>query len=98
MEKKKFCIYVLSNRFRTVYYVGFTSDISKRYEQHRAKTVFGFTSQYNLTDLVYIEFFEDAYSAIAREKQLKGWRRDKKLELIKRVNPDLSDIGLKYVF
>ncbi len=64
-----------------------------RIEQHRGKTVPGFTSDYNLTDLIYYETFNDAYSAISREKQLKGWTRKKKLELIKGVNPKLEEIS-----
>ena len=94
MGERKFYVYFLTNRFRTVFYIGVTCNISIRIEQHRSKTVPGFTSKYNLTDLIYLETFDDAYSALSREKQLKGWKRAKKLALIKRANPELNEILL----
>ena len=60
-------------------YVGVTSNLAARALQHRTKVVPGFTSKYNVTRLVYVEEFEDVRDAIAREKQIKGWRRDRKI-------------------
>jgi len=94
MRDKHYFVYILSNRYRTVFYIGVTSNISTRINQHRMKSVPGFTAKYNLTDLVYAETFEDIYSAICREKQLKGWTRAKKLALIQQTNPELKEIDL----
>ena len=68
-------------------YVGVTSDLEKRFAQHRMKTYPGFTSKYNLNKLVYYEVFSDMENAILREKQIKRWSRKKKDVLVKGVNP-----------
>lgn len=65
-----------------------------RIHQHKLKVFSGFTSQYNVDRLIYFEEYSDPNDAIAREKQLKGWRRSKKIALIKKVNPDFKEIGL----
>jgi putative endonuclease len=74
-------------------YIGMTSDLVRRMEEHRSGAVSGFTSQYNVTRLVYYETTEDVQAATARERQLKGWRRSKKLGLIDGVNPGWRDLG-----
>jgi putative endonuclease len=74
-------------------YTGITNDIKRRLYQHKLKTVPGFTSKYNIHSLIYFETFTDADSAIAREKQIKPWRREKKLNLIKSQNPELNDLS-----
>jgi putative endonuclease len=94
MWDKRYFVYILSNRFRTVFYIGVTSNLSTRIDQHRIKSIAGFTAKYNLTDLVYAETFDNIYPAISREKQLKGWTRAKKLALIKTLNPELKEIDL----
>ena len=75
-------------------YTGMTNDLMRRVYQHKQKLVEGFTKKYNVTRLAYYEETNDVQVALAREKQIKGWRRDKKLALIKTLNPtwrDLSD-------
>ena len=78
MITQRYYVYIVSNIKRTVVYIGVTRDLTQRIEQHKAKLVSGFTKKYNCTDLVYFEESDDIYSAISREKQLKGWKRIKK--------------------
>lgn len=89
---KTYYVYIMANQSRTLY-VGLTSDIKKRVWEHKAGLAEGFTHRYNIDTLVYVESFGDAYSAIAREKQLKRWRREKKLRLIAEENPDWRDLS-----
>jgi len=86
------CIYILANRSRTLY-VGVTNNLQRRIFEHRERLVPGFTSRYNIKRLVYFEAFPTMLEAIAREKQLKGWRREKKMALIATMNPHWRDIG-----
>lgn len=79
---------------KTVLYIGVTNDLAKRVEQHRSKQVPGFTSKYNLTHLIFFEAFTDVRDAISREKQLKGWRREKKEQLIAISNPEWNDVEI----
>ena len=80
-----FYVYILASRGR-VLYVGVTNDLQRRVYEHKHKIVPGFTQRYYITRLVYFEETSDVKSAIAREKQIKGWLRAKKLELINAVN------------
>jgi len=85
-------VYVLTNFNRSVLYVGVTSDLVTRVAQHRSGAFPGsFTARYRVDMLVHFECFDDIYAAIAREKQLKGWTRAKKLALIERDNPSWED-------
>ncbi len=93
MGPQKYFVYFLTNFLRTVLYIGVTNNLQQRIEQHRTSTMPGFTSTYHLTRLVYVEEFDNALSAIGREKQLKGWRRTKKEALISQVNPAWNDLG-----
>src|SRR5258708_5218781 len=86
---------MLSNRWRNVLYIGVTNSLETRIWQHKAKLVRGFTKDYNCDQLVYFEIYERIEQAIAREKQLKGWRRAKKDALIARMNPELKDLSGK---
>ena len=70
-----------------------TNNIKQRVHQHKNKLIEGFTRKYNLTRLVYFETFSDVYSAIAREKTIKGWLRKKKIELIDGANPDWKNLS-----
>ena len=88
------CIYILASDRNGTIYIGVTSDLVKRLYQHRSGEVPGFTSRYGITKLVRFELFGDMVSAIAREKQLKNWRREWKLNLIERDNPDWDDPAL----
>ena len=87
-------IYILTNKNHTVLYVGVTSDLTKRLHEHR--TGFyknAFTSRYNVHKLIYFEGFTRIEEAIAREKQLKGGSRQKKLDLINAFNPEWNDLS-----
>ena len=75
-------VYILTNKINTVLYIGVTSDLVKRAYQHRQKFVKGFAEKYNADKLVYYEITQNVNSAIAREKQLKGFVRSKKIALI----------------
>ncbi len=85
--------YILSNGLSTVLYVGVTNNLEARLLQHRHKETPGFTSRYNVNRLVYDETFDRPNDAIAREKQLKGWRRSKKVSLIETVNRGWNDLS-----
>ncbi len=86
-------VYILTNKYRTTFYIGVTADLSKRLEKHYDETASKFTKKYNLKDLVYFETFSDIEQAIVREKQLKNWHRTWKIELIKKVNPTLKTLN-----
>ena len=79
-----------------ILYIGVTGHLESRTTQHKQKMIEGFTSKYNVTKLVYFEAFGDIRNAIAREKQLKRWRREKKVTLIERMNPTWRDLGADF--
>ena len=85
-------MYIMANKSRTLY-TGVTSDLKRRVYQHKHKLAPGFTSKYNITQLVYFETTSDVKSAIAREKQIKGWLRSKKIALIESTNPTWQDLS-----
>ncbi len=85
-------VYVMTNRSKTLY-VGVTNNLSRRIYEHKSKIIEGFTKKYNITKLVYHEETDDISVAIAREKQIKGWLREKKINLIESVNPAWKDLG-----
>ena len=82
----------MSNKYNTVLYTGVTSNLFKRVSEHKEKMIDGFTSRYNVTKLVYYEEFVTMPEAIAREKQIKGGSRQKKIDLIKSMNPNWNDL------
>jgi len=86
------CVYIMTNKYNKVLYTGVTSNIFKRVNEHKEKLIAGFTSQYNVNKLVYYEEFETMPEAIAREKQIKGGSRQKKLDLINGKNPEWKDL------
>jgi len=88
----QYYVYVMANRARTLY-TGFTSDLKRRVFEHKQRLMPGFTERYNVTRLVYYEATSDVHSAIAREKQIKGWLRSKKVALIESVNPSWDDLS-----
>lgn len=92
MHYKQSWIYIITNKNNSVLYIGVTSNLNKRIYQHRNKLIKGFSSKYNLKKLIYYELYGDINIAISREKQLKGWNRSWKFELIKKVNPDFKDL------
>ncbi len=90
---REYCVYILTNKNNQVLYTGVTGDLTTRIEEHRGKVVESFTSRYNVNKLVYYEVFEDPLSAITREKQIKGGSRQKKIDLINRLNPNWRDLS-----
>jgi len=90
---KRYFVYMMTNRKGGVLYTGITNDLGRRVFEHREKLMPGFTSKYNLTKLVFFEETVDVNAAIAREKQIKGWLRKKKIELIDAQNPDWRDLS-----
>ena len=92
----EYWVYIMSNPTRTTVYIGVTSDLEKRVYEHRHKSMPGFTSKYNCTDLIYFESTSSINDAIAREKQLKNWSRAKKDALIKEMNPSLADLSAEF--
>jgi len=88
MKQKYYYVYILSNKYNNVLYVGITNDLIRRVYEHKNKLVEGFTEKYNVDKLVYYELFNDPINAITREKQLKGYSRKKKVELINSFNPE----------
>lgn len=85
-------VYFVTNLLRTTLYTGITRNLPRRMEQHQQKSVPGFTKQYKLDRLVYFEGYSTLLEAIAREKQIKNWRREKKERLINIVNPEWNDL------
>ena len=89
---KNFFVYILASKKNGTLYTGVTSDLVKRIWQHKNNAVAGFTKKYKLKILVYYEIFNDAESAITREKRIKKWRRAWKLRLIEEKNPRWKDL------
>ena len=91
MAEKAFFVYRLASDVRGTLYIGVTSNLMKRVWEHKTKAVPGFTARYGVDRLVWFEPHENAQSAIRREKQIKEWRRDWKMNLIERDNPHWTD-------
>lgn len=89
---KSYYVYIMTNKHNNVLYTGVTNDLGRRARQHKLKETPGFTSKYKVNKLVYFEVFESINEAIAREKQIKGGSRKKKLRLIDRTNGDWFDL------
>ena len=89
---KSGAVYILASK-SGVLYTGVTNRIDRRFIEHQRKLLRGFTSQYNVTRLIYYETFGDIRAVIAREKQVKGWLRKKKIALIEATNPSWRDLA-----
>ncbi len=89
---KYYYVYTMSNASHTLY-TGVTSDLARRVFEHKNQLNAGFTQKYRFTRLVQYQTYTDAVAAIAREKQIKGWRREKKVALIESMNPDWRDLS-----
>ena len=89
---KQYYVYMMTNRSKTLY-TGVTNDLIRRVYEHKNKMIDGFTKKYNITKLVYYEETNDIQAAIAKEKQIKGWLRCKKIALIESVNPKWIDLS-----
>jgi putative endonuclease len=86
-------VYILTNKYRTTFYIGVTANLYKRLEEHYDETASKFTKKYNIKDLVYFETFTDIEQAISREKKLKNWHKEWKLNLVKTLNPTLKTLN-----
>ena len=93
MGLKLYYVYMMTNWTNSVLYIGVTGDLSRRVSEHISQEYSGFTQKYNLNKLVYFEEFLDIKQAISREKQLKGWNRSKKNELISNFNVEWKNLA-----
>ncbi|MFA6908571.1 MAG: GIY-YIG nuclease family protein [Patescibacteria group bacterium] len=93
MKEKHYYVYIITNRFNTVLYIGVTGDIYRRMAEHRQGTGEGFSKKYHLNKLIYLEETTDVWAALEREKQLKNWHRKWKMDLIRTLNPSLKDLS-----
>jgi len=92
-EDRQYYVYILTNKSNNILYIGVTNDLIRRIFEHKNKLVEGFTKKYNLLKLVYYEATNDIESAINREKQLKNWHREWKINLINQFNPEWKDLS-----
>ena len=86
-------VYLLTNWNNKVMYLGVTNNLERRLYEHKNKLVKGFTEKYNVNKLVYFEGTQDVTAAIAREREIKKWRREKKNQLVNRMNPNWKDLS-----
>ncbi|HVV68644.1 MAG TPA: GIY-YIG nuclease family protein [Gammaproteobacteria bacterium] len=93
MEEKQYYVYLLANKKYGTLYTGVTSDLAKRIYEHKKGLAQGFTKQYNVHQLVYYEVLLDIYEAITREKQIKKWNRQWKINLIEQDNPQWLNLA-----
>ena len=91
-DENRYYVYILASKRNGTLYIGVTSNLIKRIYEHKNNSIEGFTKKYNIHNLVYYEITEDVNSAIAREKQLKIWKRNWKIELIEKNNPKWKDL------
>ncbi|MCB1563755.1 MAG: GIY-YIG nuclease family protein [Alphaproteobacteria bacterium] len=92
MREKKFYVYIMAKERNSTFYVGITSDLSKRIWEHKNEVADGFTKKYGIKNLVYYEIFDDPENAIKREKRLKKWNRTWKMRVIEEMNPNWDDL------
>jgi len=90
--RTSFYVYIMTNAYNTTFYIGMTNNLERRTHEHVNELIAGFTQKYKLKKLVYFEEYPTAMDAIAREKQLKNWHRDWKINLIKSINPDFRNL------
>ncbi|MFN2507594.1 MAG: GIY-YIG nuclease family protein [Chthoniobacterales bacterium] len=88
-----FWVYIMTNKHKSVLYIGMTNSLSRRIYEHRSGDIAGFTATYQCKKLLYYEHYRNVNEAIARETQLKKWSRAKKVALINRLNPRWLDLG-----
>ncbi|MBQ8458743.1 GIY-YIG nuclease family protein [bacterium] len=91
--QKQYYVYILTNYNNTTFYIGVTDNLLRRLHEHKNKITKGFSAKYNLNKLIYFECTNFIEDALNREKQLKNWHRDWKLNLVKSTNPDFKDLG-----
>ena len=93
MRNYNFNVYILSNKYRTVFYTGVTNNMNRRLYEHKNSNKTSFCYRYKCFDLVYLEWHNQIDHAIEREKQIKRWRREKKIKLIKSMNPWMKSLN-----
>jgi len=93
MNNKQYFVYIMTNKSKTPY-TGVTNNLMRRVAEHKQQLLPGFTSKYKISKLVYYETFSDVRDAIAAEKQIKGWLRQKKISLIESINPEWKDLSV----
>ena len=94
-DSKYYCVYIMGSLSGTLY-VGVSGNLHRRVFQHKFHQFEGFTDRYEVVRLLYFESYDDVHKALAREKQLKGWRRSKKAALIERRNPQWLDLAREW--
>ena len=94
---KKYYVYILTNKKDGVLYIGFTDDLERRIREHKLKEVKGFTQKYNLDQLIYFEEYDNSYKAFERERRLKVWKRQWKINLIEKENSNWVDLAKDWV-
>ena len=97
MQNRQYYVYMMTNQSNRVLYTGVTNDLTRRVYEHRTKKIQGFTAKYNVDKLVFFEATSDIVAAIAREKQIKGWSRAKKNNLVESTNPEWKDLSLAFL-
>lgn len=93
---KKYYTYITTNLKGGVLYIGMTNDLERRINEHKQKAFPGFSNKYNANKLIWFERFDSPLDAILREKQLKGWNREKKINLVETQNPNWDELFLKF--
>ncbi|MBA7534953.1 hypothetical protein ES705_27203 [subsurface metagenome] len=96
-DENRYYVYILASKRNGTLYIGVTSNLIKRIYEHKNNLIEGFTKKYNIHNLVYYEITEDVNSAITREKQLKIWKRNWKIELIEKNNPGWKDLYFELI-
>jgi putative endonuclease len=94
MKDYNFYVYIITNWDNSVMYIGMTNNLERRLYEHKNKLISGFTKKYNINKLVYYEHITDVHVALAREKEIKKWRREKKDNLVVSMNPDWQELNL----
>ncbi|MDO5969041.1 GIY-YIG nuclease family protein [Flavivirga aquimarina] len=94
----QYYVYILSNKKNGTLYIGVTNDLERRIFEHKRKMISGFTSKYDLNKLMYFEQFQYVNDAIKREKQLKNWNRQWKIDLIEKTNQNWIDLSIDWKY
>ena len=94
MRNYNYYVYILTSYYGRAMYIGFTNNLERRIQEHKSGLIEGFTQKYQIHKLVYYEYYQNASAAITREKELKGWKRERKNALVQSVNPEWKEILL----
>ncbi len=89
---KQYYVYIMTNKINSTLYTGVTNDLKRRVFEHKNKLLEGFTKKYNIDKLLFYEAYDDINNAIAREKQIKGGSREKKIKLVEEINSKWNDL------